>query len=172
MYNSTKQNNNYAGPRFNSSNPIPFFALFISFCQANGCGTPLKTHSGKVEDLTPLSDTEHVELAEMGTPSRASVAATMRARTPQAKKRYKKGERPPDHPPAPDEVDDKEYDRYCRDLREQKATSKKYVEQCAKIAGFLRQAVSRDAVGKAVVSAQIGITGDGGPGAPLALVPP
>ena len=75
MYNSTKQNNNYAGPRFNSSNPIPFFALFISFCQANGCGTPLKAHSGKVEDLTPLNDTEHVELAEMGTPSRASVAA-------------------------------------------------------------------------------------------------
>ena len=75
MYNSTKQNNNYAGPRFNSSNPIPFFALFISFCQANGCGTLLKTSSGKVADVKPLNTTEHAELAEMGTPSRASATA-------------------------------------------------------------------------------------------------
>ena len=162
MYNSTKQNNNYAGPRFNSSNQIPFFALSISFCQANGCGTPLKTSSGKVADTKPLNDTEHAELAEMGTPSRASVAATMRARTPRAKK--KKSD-----PPVPDELDDKEYGRHCRDLREQKSHSKKYVDQCAKIAGFLRQAVSRDAIGSEVVSTSIGVTGDDGPGALLAL---
>ena len=97
MYNTKPT---YAGPRFNSSNPIPFFAVFISFCQANGCGTPLKTHSGKVEDLKPLSATQHAELAEMDTPSRASVAATMRARTPQARKKKGRG---PDHPPVPDE---------------------------------------------------------------------
>ena len=44
-------------------------------------------------------------------------------------------------------------------MRERIATAKKYVEQCTKIAGFLRQAVARDAVGKAVVKGAIGVTG-------------
>ena len=157
----------YTGPRFNSSNPIPFFALFVSFCQSNGCGMPLSSSSGRIADIKPLEATEHAEMADTDTPSRASAAAMLRARTPQQRK--KKQGRGPDQPPAPDELDDKEYDRFCREMRERIATAKKYVEQCTKIAGFLRQAVSRDAVGKAVVKGAIGVTGKDGPGALMAL---
>ena len=170
MYNDNDNHNHLTGtnkttttnfPKFNSLNPLPFFFAFISFCQRAHCAQPLNTKSGSLDDITPLEETIYSIDANLRTPSRAELAVE----TPQP--RRQKGGR--SDPPKASDVTDQEYEQACRETRERRSKAEKFKDQCAKIAGFLREAVQDDALGGQIIDDVLGDTGIDGPKALLAL---
>ena len=161
--------------KFNSLNPLLFFAQFIGLCNAEKCGKPLATTTGSIDDICGLDETEYPEQAQAPTPTRAQVAAELRRtssahRTPRPGGHRGRGHgRDSTDTPRPSDISDREYEAAIREALQRRKEAERYIDECRQIAGLLRQAVEGDAIGEQTVTEVLGDTGVNGPKAFKAL---